>query len=65
MLDTQNADAARQPHAHPPRGHQTNGFETTDGILEVSPDSGILMLTMLKDDHLMFTAVRAAAGPHE
>jgi DNA-binding NarL/FixJ family response regulator len=38
-----------------------NGIEATRQILESSPHIGILMLTMLEDDHSVFAAMRAGA----
>src|SRR4028118_2169976 len=38
-----------------------NGIEATPLILEASPDTAILMLTMFEDDKSIFAAMRAGA----
>jgi DNA-binding NarL/FixJ family response regulator len=38
-----------------------NGVEATRGILQESPDVGIIMVTMLEDDASVFAAMRAGA----
>jgi DNA-binding NarL/FixJ family response regulator len=38
-----------------------NGIEVTGRILEASPDTAILMLTMFEDDKSIFAAMRAGA----
>jgi len=40
---------------------KTNGIEATRRILEASPQTGILMLTMFEDDDSIFAAMRAGA----
>jgi DNA-binding NarL/FixJ family response regulator len=40
---------------------ECNGVEATQQILKVSPQVGILMLTMLEDDESLFTAMRVGA----
>ena len=38
-----------------------NGIEATERILEASPQTGVLMLTMFEDDASVFAAMRAGA----
>jgi DNA-binding NarL/FixJ family response regulator len=40
---------------------EMNGIEATRRILETSPDTGILMVTMLEDDESVLAAMQAGA----